>query len=149
MARLVVMHWFYAATRCCISGTLRVAGACSAVTMLQESIAARSAAQPLLLSLAGRLELATAQLPRPAPDGAVSAALVADGRTGAFQAVSGGVDHDEEDEALAADALADGLDPQAEDSDDEDEDADALRDASGDSESERCRDTEQEDSDLS
>lgn len=115
--------------------------------MLQQSVAARSAAQPLLLSLAGRLELATAQLPRPAADGGASAAPVADDRTGANQAVASGLDSSE-DEPLATDALADGLDPQVGDSGDEEDDEYALREESDDSEPELSGDMEQEDSDL-
>ena len=76
--------------------------------MLQESIAARSAVQPLLLSLAGRLELATAQLPRNA--GPVSSAAEADrlGSTPGAAAVATGLESDE-DEPHAADALTDGI----------------------------------------
>ena len=125
----------------------RIAGARSAVMMLQQSIAARTAAQPQLLSLAGRLELATAQLQRSAAACGGSAVAMADGRTGAIQAVASGPDSDEE-EPQAADALADGLDPHAGDSDDEEEEEDAYREAPGDSASEVSKDVEQEDSDL-
>ena len=118
------------------------------MTMLQESIAARSMAQPLLLSLAGRLELATAQLPRPLADGNDSAAVRAGGHTGADHAVTSGF-ASSEDEPLAADALADGFDAQSDGSDDDEGDEAALTAVTDDdSASVVSRDMEQDGSDL-
>ena len=118
------------------------------MTMLQESIVARSAAQPLLLSLAGRLELATAQLPRPVANGDGDAAARPDGHTRADHAMASGF-ASSEDEPLAADALADGPEAQTDGSDDEeggDEDLALVTDE--DSVSEVSKDMERDDSDL-
>ena len=132
-----------------LTSTVCFAGARSAVSMLQESIAARSAAQPLLLSLAGRLELATAQLPRPVPGGSDSAAARADGLTAADHAVASGF-ASSEDEPLAADALADGVDVHSDGSDDEEEgDEEALTVATDESSaSDGSDDIERDGSDL-
>jgi len=118
------------------------------VTMLQESIAARSAAQPLLLSLAGRLELATAQLPRSVAHGGGGAAARVDDHTRADHAVASGF-ASSEDEPLAADALADGVDAQSDGSDDEDAGQEDLALAPDeDSASDVSKDMERDNSDL-
>ena len=116
------------------------------MTMLQRSIAARSAAQPLLLSLAGRLELATAQLPRQAADGSDGAAVRADDQMAAARAVASRLDS-HEDEPLAADALADGLGPDSGGSGDEDEEEELSRLTDNDSVSDASNDLEQDDGD--
>ena len=116
--------------------------------MLQESIAARSAAQPLLLSLAGRLELASAQLPRPVASGADSAAARADGHMRTDHAVASGF-ASSEDEPLAADALADGQEAQTDGSDDEEAGEEDLTMATNeDSESDIRKDMDRDGSDL-
>ena len=123
---------------------MRRAGARSAVLMLQDSIVARSAVQPRLLSLAGRLELAAAQLPRPA---AVVSSAAADGPPAAHAAaaVATGLDSDE-DEPRATDALADDMSAgEADGGDDEEEEEDSMTSvvSEDDSDSHGSRDADQ------
>ncbi len=122
------------------------AGPRSAVAMLQESIAARSAVQPLLLSMAGRLELATAQLPRPAAAGSSAAAADRLGIAHVAAAVATGLDSDE-DEPRAADALTDGVSAgQAVSSEEEDGDEPSSSASEDDSASDGSRSMHQDDS---
>ena len=108
--------------------------------MLQRSISARSAAQPALLGLSGRLDLALAQLPAQAAAGDAHEQRV---NLGSALATRSGYDSDG-DEPAAVDAFAEcAVGDVSSESEDEDE-APSEQEA-GDDDSEGAEDTDDDD----